>query len=86
MKTQSQRFYKNRVEKLERTKKKRKIIQLKLVKQKQEDQSKGSQLFIHIYQTIEHFFPDLLEEFSSIEDPRKKKVNTPSKPLFVQPC
>ena len=56
MKAQTQRFYKNQNKKLERTKRKRKIIHLKLVKQKQEDQSKGSQLMIHLYQTIEHFF------------------------------
>lgn len=73
MKAQTQRFYKNRIKKQERTERKKKVIQLQLVKQKQEEQSKGSQVAIHLYQTIENFFPHLFAELSSIGDPRKKE-------------
>ncbi len=86
MKAQTQQYDKNRIKKLERTKRKKKVIHLKWVKQKQEEQSKGSQLVIHLYQTIDHFFPHLLTDLSSIEDPRKKKANTISLPLLARLC
>jgi len=77
MKVQNQRFYKNRIKKEEQRKKNRKFVRQKLAKQKQAERSKGAEVFVQIYETIKHFFPNLIEEFSWIEDPRKKKSEHP---------